>query len=480
MLDENLPTFHFKPSADNPHSNILYLSQHGSDPTPEYILKRADPSQPSGRNKYATALCSSVSSDIIYAEIVVEPEWTQPTLSAAELRAQGGVTPPPVPVVPESFSVMLYNPDQTVSFKLASGSWGKSDSWEFEMPTQTFKMPSASALDRQAGTSAADVVPRITFRWKKDGRLTKDMTCYMTGKSLGGKKSKEPDITVALFKAGKESSVTIYQPNLQRVEIEDMKGFEVVLLLAAEAIRDLYLAPRQDIFNTAGSAPGAVVNTSSRKKETRTGGAASSPTGATMSGALGNIPPSSNSTPGAANNTAPGPSSSSAAAASDAETRRLKAIVEREEREREKRDKAEQKRIKKMLEEEDKERRRREAEVAKETERLRKMYGTQGQDLPSSTRTAASPPLPPRPLSVGPGMHSGPPNGYGPPVNGQWRGPGSPPYLQPGPGPGWIGGGGGGLNVHHPGSGGSMSNFFGLNRSDDGGRRVQKKRSSHW
>jgi len=471
MLDDNLPTFHFKPSPDNPHSNIVYLTQHGADPTPEYILRRADPSQPSGRNKYAVALCSSVSSDIIYAEVVVEPEWTQPTLSAAELRAQGGATPPPVAVVPESFNIMLYNPDQTVAFKLAAGGWGKSDSWEFEMPTQTFKLPSASALDRQGGTSAVDAVPRITFRWKKDGRLTKDMTCYMTGKSLGGKKSKEPDITIALFKAGKETSVTIYQPNLQRVEVEDMKGFEVVLLLAAEVIRDLYIVPRHDVFNTTGSAPAPVTN-AARRNESRPG--ASSPP-ATMSGALGNIPPSS----ATANTPPPG------AAAADAETRRLKAMVEREEREereREKRDKAEQKRIKKMLEEEDKERRRREAEVAKETERLRKMYGTQGQDLPSlrgGGNNPASPPLPPRPLSVGPPPNGAYNNGY-PPPNNQWRGPGSPTYLQAGPPPGqgWggnSGGGGGG------GSGGSVSNFFGLNRSDDSNhRKVQKKRSSHW
>ena len=54
----------------------------------------------------------------------------------------------------------------------------------------------------------------------------------MTGKSTdptGKKKSKEPDIAVALFAGLKE--ITIYEPNLYRVEMEDYKGLEVVLLL---------------------------------------------------------------------------------------------------------------------------------------------------------------------------------------------------------------------------------------------------------
>jgi hypothetical protein len=65
--------------------------------------------------------------------------------------------------------------------------------------------------------------------------------------------------------------------------------------------------------------------------------------------------------------------------------------VQQEDREREKRDKAEQKRIKKMLDDEDRERKRRDAEVAKETERLRKEFGMQGQEYSNK------PNLPPRP-----------------------------------------------------------------------------------
>ncbi|KAB5570296.1 hypothetical protein GE09DRAFT_1102613 [Coniochaeta sp. 2T2.1] len=358
------------------------------------------------------------------------------------------------------------------------------------MPTQSFRMPSSSALDRERedaraspdGTAGGLTVPRIVFRWKRDGRLSKDMTCYLVGKNLGGgKKSKEPDITVALFKAGKDSAVTIYEPNLQRVEVEDRKGLEVVLLLGAEVIRDLYLVPRQDVFNTAGLAAGA-----GRRKDSRP----SVTPPAAMSGALGSGPPQQ---PTAAY-AAPGPSPPPNVAADiDAETRRLQAMVAQEEREREKREKAEQKRIKKMLEEEDKERRRREAEVAKETERLKKLYGTQGQDLPSS------PPLPSRPAQQGPtGGALYPPGGGG----GGWYGPGAPPpHLPPRPvsvgpvphqgggpyasgaNPGRTqrsgsGGAGAGLGILNPAA--ASSGFFGSSREDNKKKKVQKKRSMHW
>ena len=46
----------------------------------------------------------------------------------------------------------------------------------------------------------------------------------LAGKSTDGKKSKEPDITIAMFRKGKE--LTLYQPNMHRVEVEDMKGLE--------------------------------------------------------------------------------------------------------------------------------------------------------------------------------------------------------------------------------------------------------------
>ena len=42
MLDENLPTFYFKPSTEYPSSSVLYFSQNGSEPSAEYDIQRPD------------------------------------------------------------------------------------------------------------------------------------------------------------------------------------------------------------------------------------------------------------------------------------------------------------------------------------------------------------------------------------------------------------------------------------------------------
>jgi len=524
MLDDNLPTFRFKASADNPLSNILYFTQNGTDPAAEYVFRRADPALPASRNRYAVALCDPANPAVIYGEVLVEPEWSQPTLSTTEVRAQQQSGAPPAPAtatVPDTFIIQLYNPDQSVAVRMVSGGFTKSDSWEFEMPVQTFRQPSASELDRQQSASPADLVPRIMFRWKKDGRLSKDLTCYMSGTNLGGRKNKEPDITVALFKAARDSVLTVYQPNLHRVEVEDRKGLEVVLLLAAEVIKDLFVAPKTDLFNIQGGGPTqATAANGGKRKNSRpavTFAAVPSilPAGTpSMSGAIGGKPPTTSaaklnrpvSPPRTSMNATP-------TAEVDAETRRLREMVEREEREREKRERAEQKRIKKMLEEEDKERRRREAEIAKETERLRKKYGVEGQELPAlpPRPTNAAPPqvFPPPPSSIygAPPQHFYKPpkqnGGLGP---GPWGGP--PPTLPPRPvsaGPAgrpsagpfhcstlntiWNGPGGAGWNFTPPQH--LAAQFHGQQQQqqprprrgsgrEEDGRRVQKKRSSHW
>jgi hypothetical protein len=411
MLDENLPTFRLRPSSDDPLASILYFSQNGSDPAAEYLLRRADPALPASRSKYGIALCDPSNTDVVYGEVTVEPEWSQPTLSAAEVRAQahvGAPTAPAVAIVPDSFSVHLYNPDQSITVKMANGSWNKSDSWEFELPIQTFRTPTTSALDREQQNTTpavADLIPRVMFRWKRDGLLSKDMTCYMTGTRTGTRKSKEPDITIGLFKATRESILTVYQPNLHRVEVEDRKGLELVLLLASEVIKDLWLIPRSDVFNVQGGGPPLNGN---RRKNSRPAIGASSVVGTSatpaMSGALANVPPpqaAPSSSASAVNKTSTPPPPKPEI---EAETRRLQAMVEREQREREKAERAEQKRIKKMIEDEEKERRRREEEVAKETERLRKQYGVEGQDLPSDR-----PPLPPRGAQPPPPQQQPPP-----------------------------------------------------------------------
>ncbi|KAJ6439896.1 MFS sugar transporter [Purpureocillium lavendulum] len=493
MLDENLPTYRLQPSSDNPLHTVLYFAHNGSEPAPEYLLKRPAPAE--ARNKYALGLLDVHYPSVVYAEVLVEPGWTQPTLSAAEVRASNGGSTSPVPLLPDSFAVSLYNPDQTVVVRHKQGSWGKSDAWDFEVPERSFRLPSASRIDRETGDAAGpatDLTPKVVFRWKRDSRLSKDMTCYMSGRSVGGKKNKEPDITVAMFRAGKnEGTVTIYEPNMARVDVEDRKGLEVTFILSAEVIRDLYLVPRHNPFNASSVGAGPTHVNGTRKSSNPQ--ATSSSQMAFVSGALGDAPPPPTGPRPASTSPPPQPRRDARQQAEiEAETKRLQAMVAeegRKAREREKRDLEEQKRIKKMLEQEDKERRRREAEVEKETERLRKEYGVPAPTPGAPSSTTTTPALPPRPS---PGQFYPPTVGwYGPAA-----GPSAPPPQPmrpnsvgppPRPDPGQGGGGrkktsGFGSLMSGPyggPAGASVSGFF--HRSEEDKRKkVQKKRSVHF
>ncbi|KAI0023241.1 hypothetical protein F4780DRAFT_730510 [Xylariomycetidae sp. FL0641] len=418
MLDENLPTFYWD-KTDNPLFNLLYFTQNGDAKTPEYAIQRLDPALPQSKNKYSVALGDAAARDVILAEVLIEPEFQQPSLSATEIRSQNGVPPPPIPLIPDGFTIQLYNPDQQIAVKGEKSTWTGKESFEFEMPQQSFRMPSTSKLDRQQSDPTANsMTPKIMFRWKRDSKFSKDMTCYMTGRSIGGRKNKDPDITIALYKHGRAQGLTIYEPNLQRVEVEDRKGLEVVLLLGAEVIREIYLSPNRDSFNLSGT-PGRL-RKNSRPMANTSG--ASRPDAYAMTGALSNGAPAKSSSAATAQ-----PSQDSdkkkQQAEIEAETKRLQAMVAQEQKEKEEREAAERQRIKRMLEAEEAERKRREADaVAAETERLRKEFGLEGQDydqergpnLPPRTTTQAGPsnaapgprlhtPVPPpRPLSAEP------------------------------------------------------------------------------
>ncbi|KAK7398636.1 hypothetical protein QQX98_011996 [Neonectria punicea] len=483
MLDENLPTYRFKPSSENPLNTLLYFTHNGSDPSAEYLVKRPAPS--AAQNQYALGLLDPLNAAVIYAEVLLKPEWSQPTLSAAEVRAGSG-TPPQTPVTPDAFAVALYNPDQSVPVRQHPGSWGKSDAWEFEIPERTFKVPSASRIDQDTeNPPVSELVPKLVFRWKRDGRMSKEMTCYMTGKTVEGKKSKEPDITVAFFRGKNDSILTIYEPNMARVEVEDRRGLEMALIMSAEAIRDLYLNPRQNPFNASAAAlsSGRRRNTSPR--------AASTP-GPTMSGALNNARPASPPRTQASPIQMSANDEARRQAEVEAETLRLKAMVAEEERlarERERRQKEERRQAQKIAEREEKERRKREAEVEKETERLRREYGMEGQDFDNPTSPTipsprlpprhqlGAPGLPPRPVSVGPMQSSSSQQFF------------SPPPQQPQAPPG----GNNGAKKRH-GLGGlfqgaapyagpaaaTVSGFFGSRTEEDKRKKVHKKRSVHF
>lgn len=439
MLDENLPTFFIKPSSGNPSSSTIFVRENGSDLQPEYTLRRPAPNLPASKNCYAVGLYDSYNAEILYAEVLVRPKWQQPALSAAEVRAQNGVPPPPVPIVPNTFSIQLYNPDQQVVIKQIPSTTFSSAYWEFAMPQNSFRLPSASSLDRsQNDPATSDITPKISFKWRRDGKLSKDITCFLAGKSTDGKKNKEPDIPVAMFKGGK--NLTIYKPNMHRVEVEDSKGLEVVLLLSATVIKDIFFNPNREMFNISSPTVSSAPRRPRRESSGPILAANSSPPLPVMSGAvMSGPPPRTNTMPQSQVLQKPPPSQQQQRPVSrpspadlrkqreiDAETARLRKIVEEEQRAQERADEEEQKRIKKMLEQEELERQRRDAEVAKETERLRKEYGVMTSPAPGP-RVQFAPG--PRPQAL-PQRHSAPYSVPAPIAR-----PASTPYGPPRPGP---------------------------------------------
>ena len=249
-----------------------------------------------------------------------------------------------------------------------ASSWNTHPSWEFEIPQQTFRQPSASALDKaQHDPVASEVTPKITFKWRKDSKLSKDLACFLSGKTTNPdgskKKNREPDITIAIFKGLRE--MTLYEPNLQRVDLEDMKGFEVVLLLSAVVIRDVFFGHVRETFNITDALQKVSSHASGKPTAEALGkrspGRHNSPAGATVT-----IPTRDPRVP---------PTDPRSQWEIDAETARLKRQAAEEERQRKKREQAEQRQIKQMLEEEERTRRRRQAEVDRETERLKRIYG---------------------------------------------------------------------------------------------------------
>ncbi|KAL4978669.1 hypothetical protein BDW66DRAFT_164408 [Aspergillus desertorum] len=242
--------FYLKPVKDS-HVTTVYLLQYGNEPEPAYSLRYPDPSSPDSRNRFAVALYDPYVPDVVYGEVLIIPEWTQPTLSAEVIRQNNGVSPSPEPILPTRFTIQLYNPDQQVIVHYKPKSWNSPPSWSFEMPQHSFRVPTGSTLDRiQIDPAAADTTPKLRFIWRKDGKLSKDLTCLLRGKTTAipetKTKSKEPDITVSIFKGLRE--LTMYEPNLYRVEMEDFKGLEVVLMLGAIAIRDVYFASPKEAF----------------------------------------------------------------------------------------------------------------------------------------------------------------------------------------------------------------------------------------
>jgi len=293
--------------------------------------------------------------------------------------------------------------------------------------------------------------------------------------------------------------ITIIESNIYRVDMEDYKGLEVVLLLGAAAIRDIYFGNAKAAFHITD--PGARKNSGGilgRKTSSPidpvvtpplTGRATQHPQQPPRPGPKGaavnalynqqsrNETQRQNLPPLRTGNT-PNPRFDPRKQWEiDAETARLKAQVEAEEREakrlkdieRRRRLKAEEeeaKKTKKFLETEERERRRRQTEIDKETERLRKKYGDQG---------TLAPPQQPQRHSAPTQRHS-----YAPSQPPRHNG----PYLQaPASQSTFFGGGGGSLRPdsgQRLSSGQKKKSFWGLrSRSEaDSPSTLRKKQSS--
>ena len=391
------------------HNASVLLSHFGSDALPEYSLRHPDPSLPASKNRYAAALYDSYNPEILFGEVLLIPEWTQPNLSAEQIRLNGGVPPPPQPILPTEFTVQLYNPDQQVKIRHHTATWNSGAYWEFEMPQQSFRKPSTSALDRtQSDPTASENTPKLGFKWKKDGKLSKDYVCSLSGKSTnpdGSKrKNKEPDITIALFRHFKE--LTIYEPNLSRVDMEDPKGLEVVLLLGAVVIREVYNSNIRETFsiteapklntppvpsNVSASNPNAPPEQPPRRRHnssfTSPSASAQRPLDTQRPSLDGQIQSPISRPP---------PTDPRTQWELDAETTRLRKQVEYEERERRHAERREEKRVKKMLEEEERKAREKQKEVDRETERLKKMYGKGQRQSLQQLNARPPPPVPAR------------------------------------------------------------------------------------
>ncbi|KAI4274530.1 MAG: hypothetical protein LQ337_003863 [Flavoplaca oasis] len=484
MIDENLPTFYLRPSSDNikHHASVL-LSHYGSEAAPAYALRHPDPASPGSKNRYAVALYDSYHPDILYGEVLLIPEWTQPSLSQEEIRRNGGVPPPPQPILPSSFVIQLYNPDQQIVVQQGVSKWSATPQWVFEMPQQSFRQPSVSSIDRtQSDPIASETTPKLRFKWKKEGKLSKDYVCSLSGKNTNPdgskKKNREPDITISMFKHLRE--ITMYEPNLMRLDIEDPKGLEVVMLLSAIVIREVYNGNMRETFNVSDvprrssgeAAPRK--NSYERARRQRTDvlplQAAPQPSQPRPPLQVQTVDPR------------PPPTDPRSQWEIDAETARLKKEVEREERERRHAEHAERKRIKKMLEEEERRAQLKQIEIDKETERLRRRF-ERGK---RRERKNNIPPMPARPTAnlrpnlpvmnypQGPIQRPHSANPYrptGPYLQGQANNASSSVFF----------GGGSSMN-HRPPTGGKVSskpNFFGLlGHSDHSGQRLNKKQSA--
>ena len=219
------------------------------------------------------------------------------------------------------------------------------------------------------------------------------------------------------------SEMSVYEPNLSRVDIEDSKGFEVILLLSAAVIKDVYFASIKDAFNIS-DAPRSRHNSNTAKFEAVPSQSPPPPVQSSSS-----IPSASNapnqrpalhlqtpSNSGRFPSRTP-PTDPRSQWQIDAETARLRQEVEQEERVRQQKEQEELKNVRRMIEEEERVARQQQEKIDRETDRLRRAFEAEQRLMSRSSALQPAPYLPPR--------HSAPPSTQQPSLT-----PGG-PYGQP-------------------------------------------------
>lgn len=389
-LDINLPTFHLAPRPREPFITTLSYSSNGTSPQATYVKTISTEEQ----NVYNTTLHDAFVPDILYASITAHPE-----IHPSAATSPGGTPADPKILLPSEFAISLFNPDSTVILEHHHSAL-RGTYWEFTLPKTSFLPPTSSKLDAASAAAAIAHLPRATFRWRKEGGLMTrpQLRCSLVspanlpsvpGTASSSKKAgaNEPDIPIAMFLGLGEKKgigeITIIQSNLKRVEVEDLKGLEVVLLLSAMAIGDIWFQPTNQMFNLNPPIRGSASGTARRKNSMPLSAAAPTPTVA-VSAPEPRSPPTTSPQHGK-----PPPGNASFAARfqqqqqshqrrhstpMDVDAEYSRRLQEEEERRRRIAEK-EQEEIRKMLaEEESRERRKREEDVNRETERLKRIY----------------------------------------------------------------------------------------------------------
>ncbi|CCX29561.1 Similar to hypothetical protein [Tuber melanosporum Mel28]; acc. no. XP_002835387 [Pyronema omphalodes CBS 100304] len=217
-LDENFPTYYFHPLS--PTETAIKFTISGSPPQQDYTLLRGDVA-----NTYSLSLHDAHFPTILYA-----------TLSSTV-----SLTPesPPRIVLPKEFTINLHSPDHSITFTRHASILG--DSWEFTLPCHCFPQPTNSALDTVYAPPVLDI---LKFRIKKEGGIISrpQLCCVLAGEG------NEPDTVLGMYSLGKNEMV-VYESNFRRVELEDRKGLEILMVLGCRVVSEVYGNDTMRVFN---------------------------------------------------------------------------------------------------------------------------------------------------------------------------------------------------------------------------------------